>query len=230
MSGYNNPYAFNPLDYALASGGSNSLPLGQHVVVIIAAEVKATRDNANNGRLELMLQVIDGASKNAVGAYNLNLLHSTSEDAARIARQQLSTLCCVTGTTSLNDFRKPVELFGKPFMVRVQPQKKDPEYLEISTVMFADGRPASRDTQQQAAPPPPQQQAPQQFAQPQQALPQQYAPQQPAQYAQQPQQAPQQPQQAPQPNWNQPPPAGTPQQAAQPNWNQAAPTDKPAWA
>ncbi len=127
-----NPLAFDPTQ------GSAGLPIGRHPVVIIAAEVKATQDNSG-GFVELSLNIIDGPSKGATGAYRLNL-YNQSQQAVEIAHKQLSAICYVTGVFQLGaDGADLTALFNKPFVVDVGPQKKDPQYSEVKKVFDMNG-------------------------------------------------------------------------------------------
>jgi hypothetical protein len=136
MEGMNNmDYAFDPTGITPGfSGGGGQLPVGKHPVTITKSEGKPTRDNTG-GFIEFTLTAFDGPAKGQSGALRLNL-HNTSEDAVRIAREQLAALCVVTQT---GPFQKTDELHNKPFVVEVAPQKTNPKYTEVIAVFDMQG-------------------------------------------------------------------------------------------
>uniref|UniRef100_A0AAU6W0K9 Single-stranded DNA-binding protein n=1 Tax=Pseudomonas phage Pavpe01 TaxID=3138545 RepID=A0AAU6W0K9_9VIRU len=116
--------------------GVGGLPIGKHPVMAIKSEVKPTKDN-DSGYLQLDLQVIDGPAKGAVGAYRLNLYHSSAQT-VEIAHKQLSALCHVTGVFQVQDSQ---QLHNIPFVVEVGMQKEpNPnKYTEIKRVFDING-------------------------------------------------------------------------------------------
>jgi hypothetical protein len=98
--------------------GLPQLPVGKHPVIIRSSEVKPTSDG-NSGMLVFELQIIDGPSKGATGAYRLNLYH-TNQQTVEIAHRQLSAVCHVTGVYNVQDSE---QLHNIPFMVEVALQK-----------------------------------------------------------------------------------------------------------
>lgn len=210
-------------------GNFSQLPLGTHVVVATASEVKA--NNANTGGMVVYeLQVIAGPKEGATGPLRLNL-YSSSEQARHIAEKQFSALCHATGVYLVQDTS---QLHNIPFGVVVTEQpltaeqqaKKDAgqnvtPFTQVSRILRADGSdPAGppANMQQQAAAPAPQQQ---------------YAPPAPAPAAAPTGWAAPAPQQAPAPapaagGWG-----GAPAPAPAPaagGWQQGAAAGNPAWA
>ena len=100
------------------------LDAGWYNVRIIEQEQKPTKDNAQTGNwyLKLTLEVIDGQAKGRKLFHNLNIGHQTSEDARRIAYEQLSAICHATGRLQIGDTR---ELNGLPIACKVS-LKTDP--------------------------------------------------------------------------------------------------------
>lgn len=214
------PNAFNANDFD-PTQSTGQLPVGKHPVVAIESEVKPTAAN-DGGMLVYTLQIIDGPSKGATGAYRLNL-YNASPKAVEIAQRQFSAMCHATGVFNVQD---SAQLHNIPFMVEVGVQKGSEQYTEVKKVFDANGNEPGKGGQQQAAQthqPAQQQQQQQQAqggwgAQPDQQ--QQQAPQQQQQGgwgqqpAQQQQAAPQQQQQqAPQQQQQQQAPWGQQQQA-----------------
>lgn len=126
---------FNPMDYD-PSQSAGQLPVGQHIVVVTGAEVKATKE-CTGGYLQLFLKVVQGESMGATGAWNLNL-YNNSVKAVEIANKQMSALCYAIGVFAvINDAS---QLFDKPFMVEVGQQKENPQYTEIKKILTVNGQ------------------------------------------------------------------------------------------
>ena len=147
-------------------GGSNGLPNiinGQpvkHPVVIVGSALKPTRDQ-QGGYMELTLECIDGPCKGQTQVDRLNL-QNKSADAVRIANQQLSAYCAVTGVFA---FRATEELHGKPFVIETKPSGDKGTQFEVAKLYDMAGNEAGKAgsgaPQQQGgfqAPPPQQQQ------------------------------------------------------------------------
>lgn len=131
-----NPEEFNPEQSA------GALPVGKHPVVIVGDEVKATKNN-DGGFLQLTLRIIDGPSAGVEGPYRLNL-YSNSEAATRIAHNQLSALCYVTGQFKLGPNGDDTSvLHNIPFIIDValQPgeEAKEKGYTEVKKVYDING-------------------------------------------------------------------------------------------
>lgn len=204
------PQPFDATQVPPDTGAAGQLPVGEHLVQITGSEIKPTQ-SGDGGYVQFDLVVVDGEHRGATGAYRLNLFNS-SEQAARIARSQLSALCHVTGRYQVSDLSV---LSGIPFRVVVQMQKGSDKYTEVARVKDANGNPPGKSggqQPQQAQGPGPQAGPPQQAPQPQQGPPQGGGW---GQQAQQPQQPQEQPQQA---GWGQGQQAGPAQ--GQPQWQQ----------
>lgn len=212
-----------------------SLPVGTHKVIIERTEKKETKAGGS-GMLVLHLKIVEGECQGMTGPYYLNL-YNQDPQTREIASRQMSAVCHCVGVLKPQN---SAQLFGIPFVIQVQKQKKNPDYTEVVKVLDVNGQPPRRgQTPAQTATQPqamPQQQAPAAQPQAQQAAPQQ-APwnnQQPAaQPAAQPAQAPQQAPWQAQPQQGQavaaPPPQQAPQQASAP-WNGGgAPVATPPW-
>jgi len=108
-------------------------------VVISSSEFKPTKDDPNQGFVDLTLTVIDGEIKGSEGHYRLNLFNK-NEKAVEIAYKQLSALCHVTGQFKIAD---TAQLHNIPFRAVVGLQKKakieDPDYTEIKGVKDING-------------------------------------------------------------------------------------------
>lgn len=145
---------------------SNALPVSDdkgHVVMITGSEFKPSKNNPNNGFLELMLSIIDGEHKGQSGAYRINLFNENPQT-VEIASRQLSAVCHVCNQMMVSDSS---QLHNIPFRVIVGLQKKqkpdDPDYTEVKGVLdvqgnkpkaagTAPGSPAPMPQQPQAAP------------------------------------------------------------------------------
>lgn len=127
-------YAFNSQGIDPRYGGSGGLPAGKHPVTITKTEAKPTKDNTG-GFIEFTLTAFDGPAKGGSMADRLNV-HNTSQEAVRIANQQLAAYCAVTGVFHFQDTN---ELCGKPFVIEVAPQKNDPRYMEIVALFDMNG-------------------------------------------------------------------------------------------
>lgn len=120
---------FDALQYDPSQSVGN-LPVGKHPVVIDSVEVKAVKDNAQNGYIEFTLRITDGPQVGCTGAYRINLYNQNPTTVA-IAQKQLSALCHVIGTYQVKNLQV---MCGKPFFVEVGPQKNDPTYTEVKKV------------------------------------------------------------------------------------------------
>lgn len=145
---------FDPTQHQPSTGGSDQLPVGKHPVVISGGEVKANKNN-DGGYLQLNLQIIDGPAKGAVGPYRLNLYHN-NPTTVKIANEQLTSICYVTGQFRLGADGTDVSvLFNIPFMIEVGLQK-DAEaaakgYTEVKRVYDINGNEPGKQGQQQPA-------------------------------------------------------------------------------
>lgn len=127
-------FQFNSQGVEPQYGGAGGLPLGKHPVVIVATDLKPTKDNTG-GYLELTMEAIDGPAKGLQQVDRLNL-HNKNETAVRIANQQLSAYCHVTGVYAFNQTE---ELHGKPFVVEIVPRKDNPNQGEVGKLFDMNG-------------------------------------------------------------------------------------------
>jgi hypothetical protein len=127
-------FQFNSQGVEPEYGGAGGLPLGKHPVVIAGTELKPTKDNTG-GYLELTLEAIDGPAKGMQTKDRLNL-HNKSDVAVRIANQQLSAYCHVTGVFAFNATE---ELHGKPFVVEMVARKDNPNQTEVGKLYDMNG-------------------------------------------------------------------------------------------
>jgi hypothetical protein len=130
-------YQFNSngVDPSYGAGGSY-LPPGKHPVVIVASELKPTKDTTG-GYLALTLEAIDGPAKGVQMVDRLNL-HNKSAEAVRIANQQLSAYCHVIGVFAFNATE---ELHGKPFVVETKVRSDNANQTEIAALFDINGNP-----------------------------------------------------------------------------------------
>lgn len=128
-------FAFNTQGITPKFGGGGGLPVGKHPVVIYNTKLEAT-NSGTGGKMVLQLEVIDGPAKGAKGDENLTLQHS-NPTVVRISSEQLTAICHVVGLP--NGFQNTEELHGKPFVVKVAPQKDKPEYTEVIGVFDMQG-------------------------------------------------------------------------------------------
>ena len=109
------------------SGGGGPLPAGNYPVFIEAAEAKPTKNDPQQGYLELKLKVMDGEYKNRYApSIRLNLWNA-SDKAREIAETELKNVTMATGAGRIDDTS---QLVGKTMQITVRPQKNDPSYSE----------------------------------------------------------------------------------------------------
>jgi hypothetical protein len=130
---------FNAHEVEPAGTGGGQLPVSDkvgHLVVIVGSEIVPTKAN-DGGMLKLDLEIVEGPFRGDTGPYRLNL-YNPNETAARIAQQQLSALCHVTGVFNVQD---SAQLHNIPFRAIVALQKGDNPngYTEIKGVLDAAG-------------------------------------------------------------------------------------------
>lgn len=97
------------------------LPAGEYEMMIVASTTKATK-NGSGSYLELEMQVIGGehSGRRHWEIFNLN---NQSQQAVKIAQEQLAKLCFALGVTHIED---SVEMHDLPFIVTMGIDKKDP--------------------------------------------------------------------------------------------------------
>lgn len=151
-----------------SQGSSVRFPLADYPLEIIKAEGKPVTDNPNKGMLVLTCRVLDGPLKGQDYQYRFNLFND-NETAVRIAYQQLSAVCHVTGRLRIG---MAEELIGGRFIATIGPQDKDPKYDDVKKVTDMAGNPPTRgQAPSQAAPQTTQQAAPAANAAPWSAAP-----------------------------------------------------------
>jgi hypothetical protein len=129
----------NGIDPHYGGGGAglpaqvNGQPI-RHPVVIVGSALKPTKDG-QGGFLELTIEAIDGPSKGQQQIDRLNL-QNKSADAVRIANQQLSAYCAVTGVFAFNATE---ELHGKPFMLETKPRSDNVNTFEVAKLYDING-------------------------------------------------------------------------------------------
>lgn len=79
------------------SMGFEPVPQDWYKVVIRKSNIKPASNNPANMMLELSMEVLEGPQRGKVIPWNLNLFHTTSQQAVEIAHKSLSALCHVTG-------------------------------------------------------------------------------------------------------------------------------------
>lgn len=149
------PQGFNARTVEPAGVGSQ-LPISPPegwLVIINGHEMVAVNGKPNDGMCVFNLLVVDGAAKGSEGPYRLNLFNS-SEQSAKIAAQQLSSLCHVTGKL---DAQREEELYNVPFRVVVVAQTGEGKenFTQVKKVMDAQGNAPGKAGAATAAPAPP---------------------------------------------------------------------------
>ena len=113
-------------NYGSIKESSGTLPPGNYNVGIESAEAKPTKNDPNQGFLELKLKVMDGEYRNMYApSIRLNLWNA-SEKAREIADSELKKITIATGAGAIDDSN---QLVGKMMQVTVRPQK-DSQYSE----------------------------------------------------------------------------------------------------
>lgn len=118
--------------------GGAGLPVGNHPVYISKTEVVANKDASTGHQLVLTLNCYDGPAKGSIALWRLSCYHTVSQDAVRIAYEQLSAVCHVVGKFDIGDTD---ELVNLPFIAVVESQN-DPQYpnrTQIKGVLDKNG-------------------------------------------------------------------------------------------
>ncbi|MBU2743591.1 DUF669 domain-containing protein [Acidithiobacillus thiooxidans] len=114
-------------NYGNIKESSGSLPPGDYNVGIESAEAKPTKNDPNQGYLELKLKVLDGQHQGMYApSIRLNLWNA-SDKAREIAEESLKSITLATNAGAIDDSS---QLVGKTMQVTVRPQKNAPEYNE----------------------------------------------------------------------------------------------------
>lgn len=108
--------------------GFDLMPAGEYDAVIVNSEVKPTT-NGEGKYLKLELQILSGQFQNRKLWDNLNLWNK-SEEAVKIAKGSLSSICRAVGVMTPKD---STELHNKPLRVSVK-IKKDAQYGDKNTI------------------------------------------------------------------------------------------------
>lgn len=107
---------FNAYDIDFSSGGAN-LPVSDPnglPVIITDSPVEPSKNIDGCYLIKFHLQVIEGEHAGAEGVWNLNIAHPTSEDAVRIAWENIAKLAVATGQPMAQTTE---ELHNIPFRV-----------------------------------------------------------------------------------------------------------------
>jgi hypothetical protein len=127
------PQGFNALNHNPEKGAPR-LPLGlRQPVMVIDSALKGSNSNQNSGYIELMIQVLDGPNKGAIGAAIFNIFNE-NEKAREIANNDLAALSLCAGVPQ---WTNAADLNQKPFIIdvtkqRVKDGEEDKGYVEIS--------------------------------------------------------------------------------------------------
>jgi len=97
-----------------------ALPAGDYPVVIVASEMKDTKDKQGKF-LELKLQVLSGQFQNRTLYDRLNLVNK-NDQAVQIAKGTLSAICRAVNVLTPKD---SAELHSKPMVAAVKAKKAD---------------------------------------------------------------------------------------------------------
>lgn len=95
------------------------VPAGEYTAAIIDSSME-TNSKGTGEFLKLEFQILDGTHKGRKLYANLNL-KNTNEEAVRIARAELSSICRATGILTPND---SVELHNLPMIIKVGMEKR----------------------------------------------------------------------------------------------------------
>lgn len=102
--------------------GGSSFPVGHHPVSVVKSEFVNTK-TGTGAMLVLTLRIYEGPNAGQEAPYRLNLYNQNAE-AVRIANEQLSAICHVTGVYQLQETDA---LMNHPFIAVVEYQN-DPKY------------------------------------------------------------------------------------------------------
>lgn len=108
--------------------GFDLMPAGEYDAVIVNSEVKPTA-NGEGKYLKLELQILSGQFQNRKLWDNLNLWNK-SEEAVKIAKGSLSSICRAVGVMTPKD---STELHNKPLRVSVK-IKKEAQYGDKNVI------------------------------------------------------------------------------------------------
>lgn len=136
-------FAFNALAHTPSYGGAGSnLPAGKYKGVIV--DIRQEKTTAGTGGfLAFDLTPIEGPCANQKHTDRLNI-HNLNPETVRIANQQLSAYCHVTGVFNIQDL---VQLYNIPFFFEIgfqkgqEPSEAKPEggYTEVKAIFDING-------------------------------------------------------------------------------------------
>ncbi len=111
---------FNANDVA-PSTGFEALPAGDYIAIVESSEEKRTQ-KGDGSYLQFTFQIVEGDHANRKLWARMNI-HNPSEEAQKIGRAELSSLCRAVGVLDLKDTS---ELHNKPLRIKVvQERRKD---------------------------------------------------------------------------------------------------------
>lgn len=146
------PQQFDATQVDPSQGGSFLPPVEGQLVHITASEFKETKDKNGSYFCELTMMALEGPYAGLTTKDRLNLVNNgeNKEATERMANQQLSAYCHVTGMFQVAD---TTQLHNRPFRINVKAQSDNSEYTNVSKVMDVNGNePGKAPTQPPAAP------------------------------------------------------------------------------
>jgi hypothetical protein len=117
---------FDPTEVPEDERSFAPLPAGDYLCQVVESDVAPTKSGSGE-LLKLTIEVMDGPFSNRKLWENLNI-RNDNPDAQRIAQRALADLCQAVGVGAI---RNSEELHFKPFVARVDLDKKDPERNRI---------------------------------------------------------------------------------------------------
>lgn len=130
------------------SPGRDPIPAGQYLAVIVASEMKPTRNGAGQ-YLEVEYQIIDGMH-NGRRLWSRHLLHHPSEQTVQIARGELSAICRAVGVMTPQD---SAELHNLPLTITVKCKTREDNGEPTNEVVGWAKKGGTEPQSSQAAPP-----------------------------------------------------------------------------
>jgi hypothetical protein len=120
------------------SSGLNPWVDGWHPVVLTSIEPKGNQ-GGDSGRLECVIQALDGPHKGTNQRFGLNLWHSNPQT-VEIANRFLSAITYVTiGMQGRLNFNDTSELLNIPFLIQASRQKDNPNMNNFNAVKDVQG-------------------------------------------------------------------------------------------
>lgn len=146
-------YQFDSSQFKASYGGASGLPTGKGYKGMIVQTGADETQKGDGNFIILTIECLEGPCKGMTQVDRLNV-NNPNPVAVRIANENLSAYCHVTGTFRIN--QNLDELCGKPFQFDVGPQKNNPEQTEIKALYDINGNKAGTGPaqQQQQQPPP----------------------------------------------------------------------------